>query len=426
MLSILKTNTTTFAELSCFGAITPIKAKIAQQLCISLLSMFSVFAVYADESYIPTSSQDFQLHGFIAVGLIDVDGSDFVNYDGEPSTDLTEIGLNTSYQLTDKVRLAAQVVYLNGGNRYAKGLRIDYALLDWSAYTDELWQANIYLGRFKNNHWLYSSSRVVPFARPSIILPQSVYFDGFRDIAVGSDGAYIKVSHNNDELGNFDFSLSYGKSPISEKQTEILLGHGALGKTIQDYELHGSVYWQPTFSQWRFGLSILNSDFHYKENETFDFFYNADFNFQFYTVNAMYEGEYWEFSGEVYQQRFVTDGFYAPGFHKDSTGQGYYGQTRYKLTPNLTLLARYENFYLDKDDKDGKILQATTGIPYYFAFNNDVTLGLAYEFSSNMEVRVEYHWVEGGGRLTPVVVPNPLINNSEKWTISAIQFMYWF
>ncbi|MBU2870724.1 hypothetical protein [Colwellia sp. E2M01] len=379
-----------------------------------------------EKNYNQSTIQDFQLHGFIALGLIDVDGSDFVNDEEGLSPDLTELGLNTSYQLTDTVRLAGQVVYLNGGNRYAKGFRVDYALLDWAAYTDESWQANIYLGRFKNNHWLYSSSRVVPFARPSIILPQSVYFDGFRDIAVGSDGAYIKVSHSNDKLGNFDFSLSYGKSPISDKQTEILLGDSAFGKTIQDYELHGSVYWQPTFSQWRFGLSLLNSDFHYNQNQDFDVFYNAEFDFQFYTMNAMYEGEYWEFSGEIYQQRFVTDGFYVPGFHKDSTGQGFYGQTRYKVTPNLTLLAKYEYFYLDKNDKDGKKLQETTGVPYYFGFNNDVTLGLAYGVSSNMEVRAEHHWVEGGGRLTPVVVPDPQKNSSEKWTMWAIQFMYWF
>jgi len=371
-------------------------------------------------------ANDFQLHGFISQGLIDVKNSDFVNDDGSLSSELTELGINGSYQINSSFRLAAQLVYLDGGNRYEKGFRVDYALLDWAAYSSEYWQANVYLGRFKNNHWLYSSSRVVPFARPSIILPQSVYFDGFRDIAVGSDGASIKISHNDDELGNFDFNLSYGKSPISDEQSKIILGDIATGTAKQDHDAQASFYWQPAFSPWHFGLSLLDSDFSYQQSESFDFFTDAHFSFQFYTINALYEGERWEFSGEIYLQRFITDGFYFPESHLDNKGLGYYGQTRYKLTSDLTFLARYEDFYLNEDDKDGKILEATTGIPHYFAFHKDITLGLSYDFTSNIKVRAEYHWVRGAGRLTPVVLPNPSVNSSEDWQMWAVQLMYWF
>lgn len=389
-------------------------------------SSCETLAQAAEKSY--SNSQDFQLHGFISQGVIDVDGSDFVNDSGEVSTELTELGLNGSYQLSNKVRLAAQVVYLDGGNRYEKGFRVDYALIDWSAYNSEYWQANIYLGRFKNNHWLYSSSRVVPFARPSIILPQSVYFDGFRDIAVGSDGAAIKISHSDDNLGNFDLQLSYGASPISDEQIKNILSEYAQGTAKQEYETHGSFYWQPTFSPWRFGFSLLDSDFSYQENNVSDFFSDSDFSMQFYTVNALYEGEIWEFSGEIYQQRFVMDGFYYPEYHVDNIGQGFYLQTRYKVTQALTLLARYENFYLDKDDKDGKEFEQITGglVPYYFGFHKDITLGLNYDITSNFSARMEYHWVNGAGRLTPVVAPNKLINDSEDWQMWAIQLMYWF
>ena len=386
----------------------------------------SVTQATAEHGYI--NAQDFQLHGFISQGLIDVNGSDFVNDDGELSTELTELGLNASYQLTNTLRFAGQVVYLDGGNRYEKGFRVDYALIDWSAYNDQYWQANVYLGRFKNNHWLYSSSRVVPFARPSIILPQSVYFDGFRDIAVGSDGAAIKISHSNDTLGNFDFTLSYGSSPISDEQTNIILGDFALGEAEQDYETQGSFYWQPSFSPWRFGFSLLDSDFNYEKNTQADFFYDSKFSLQFYTINALYEGEKWEFSGEIYQQRFVMNGFYEPDYHVDNIGQGFYLQSRYKVNKALTLLARYENFYLDKDDKNGKKLEENSAgqVPYYFGFHKDMTLGLNYDITSNFSARMEYHWVNGAGRLTPVVVPNKLINNSENWQMWAVQLMYWF
>ena len=381
--------------------------------------------IKAEENENYTNSQDLQIHGFISQGLIDVNGSNFVNDDGDLSAELTEIGLNASYQLSNKFRLAGQVVYLDGGNRYSEGVRVDYALLDWSAFQSEHWQANMYLGRFKNNHWLYSSSRDIPFARPSIILPQSVYFDGFRDIAVGSDGIAGKLSHSNDDFGNFDLQLSYGASSTSTEQTKNILGDLAQGIAKQDYDAQASFYWQPAFSPWRFGLSLLESAFSYQQG-TNDYFSDSDFAFQFYTMNAIYEGENWEFSGEIYQQRFTIDGFYYPAFKLDNVGQGFYLQTRYKVSQKLTLLARYEDFYLNKDDKDGKKLEQSTGTPAYFGFHKDITVGLNYDITSNFSARMEYHWVNGAGRLTPVVVPNVTLNNSEDWQMWAVQLMYWF
>jgi len=384
------------------------------------------------------TESDFQLHGFAAQGLIDVDGSNFVNDDGSLSPKLTELGINASYQLNNKLRLTGQVVYLNGGNRYAEGVRVDYALLDWSVYGHQSWQANIYLGRFKNNHWLYSSSRDIPFARPSIILPQSVYFDGFRDIAVGSDGVAIKISHSDDELGNFDFNLSYGSSPISNKQTELILSKFAQGVIKQDYDIQASFYWQPVFSSWRFGISYLDSEFSYQTSDNNDLFfdgkifagkiYDGQLTFQFYTINTLYEGEYWEFSSEIYQENFTTEGFYQPSFSASPTGQGAYVQSRYKVSEELTLLARYEHFYSNKNDKHGKKLEEESGglIPSYFAYHRDTTVGLSYDFSNNLRLRFEYHWFQGAARLTPVVLPNPIVNNNKHWQLWAMQLMYWF
>ncbi len=377
---------------------------------------------------VKAADQDFQFHGFAAQGIIDVDGSDFVNDDGSLSPKLTELGINGSYQLTSNFRLAGQIVYLNGGNRYEEGIRVDYALLDWSAYESENWQVNVYLGRFKNNHWLYSSSRDIPFARPSIIIPQSVYFDGFRDIAVGGDGAAIKISHSDDNYGNFDFNVSYGTSQISDKQAEIILSKFAQGSVKQDSDVQASIYWQPAFSSWRFGVSYLDSIFSYQANDNGDLFFDGDFDFQFYTMNALYEGETWEFSGEVYQEHFTTTGFYHPLYFKAPVGEGMYIQSRYKVSNDLTLLARYESFYSDRDDKEGKKLEQETGglVPAYFGYHKDSTLGLSYDFSSNLRLRLEYHWFQGAGRLTPVVLPNPRINSNESWQLWAIQLMYWF
>ena len=149
MLSKLKTNATVeishrVNDLSCFKRFTFRVVMLAV-----IFTSYYAGVTQAEENETHSNSQDFQLHGFISQGVIDVNGSDFVNDDGDVSAELTEIGLNASYQLSDKFRLAGQVVYLDGGNRYSQGARVDYALVDWSVFTSEHWQTNVYFGRFK-------------------------------------------------------------------------------------------------------------------------------------------------------------------------------------------------------------------------------------------------------------------------------------
>lgn len=403
-----------------------LKIKVLSVFIKKIIILISTFYMLSNNAM--ASEQDFQLHGFISQGLIDVDGSNFVNDDGDLSAELTELGFNGSYQLNSAFRLAGQVVYLDGGNRYNDGVRMDYALLDWSAYTNESWQINLYLGRYKNYHWLYSSTRDVPFTRPSIILPQSVYFDGFRDIAVGADGIAVKLSYSSDSLGYFDFNLSTGSSPISDEQTKIILSEHALGSMEHTYDLQASLYWQPFISPWRFGFVLLDSDFEYNAAEQGDMFIDADITLRRYFVNALYEGENWEFSSEIFQENFIFDDFYYDGFTQNTIGQGMYVQSQYKVNSDLNLLLRYERFYANKDDKNGHDLEESSKglVPSYFAYQHDVTVGFSYDLSENFRMQFEYHYINGTARLTPVVLPNPQVNDSKNWQLWAVQLMYWF
>jgi len=383
-------------------------------------ALFSINAM-ADEQ------RKWQVHGFVAQGVINANGSDFVNDDQKPSFELTEIGINASYQISDSIRLAGQAVYLNGGNRYVDGGRIDYALIDWSAYQSLSSQLNVYIGRFKNYNWLYSSTRDVPFARPSIVLPQSVYFDGFRDIAVGGDGIALSYKHNNLLLGDLDINFSFGTSNITKEQTKIILSEFASGEMTHDYDVQASLYWQPSESQWRFGLAGLDADFSY-ESGAHDYFFDADITLQRVMINALYQGEHWEIGAEAFQERFIFTGFYHPLAKQDNKGQGFFLQATHQWDEKLKLLMSYEKFFANKDDRNGQELQASTGgsIAAYFGYQHDLTLGASIDFSSNLRLQLEHHWVQGAARLTPVVLPNVETNDEEYWQMWAAQLMYWF
>ena len=143
------------------------------------------------------NAESLKINGFVAQGIIQARNSNFVTNDGDVSLKLTEVGISSAYRINPAFRVAGQAVYLEGGNRYPDGLRIDYLFLEWQLFNNLDWHIKTQLGRNKNYHWLYSSTRDVPHTRPTIVLPQSLYFDILRDVALGVDGlALIAQTHN--------------------------------------------------------------------------------------------------------------------------------------------------------------------------------------------------------------------------------------
>ena len=155
-------------------------------ICLGLL--FQSYSLFAES---------LKLNGFVAQGIIQANDSNFVTDEGGVSLELTEVGINSSYRINPSFRVAGQAVYLDGGNRYPDGFRVDYLFLEWQIFNKANWQVKAQIGRNKNYHWLYSSTRDVPHTRPSIILPQSLYFDAFRDVALGVDGLMLIAQTDN-------------------------------------------------------------------------------------------------------------------------------------------------------------------------------------------------------------------------------------
>jgi hypothetical protein len=369
---------------------------------------------------------EFSWQGFVAQGLIQAPDSSFVNRSGDVSTELTELGLNGRLKLAPSWHLAGQLVYLDGGNRYPVGGRVDYLFLDWSFYNTAAWQGNLYLGRVKNQHWLYSSTRDVPFTRPSIVLPQSIYFDGFRDIAVSSDGIALQL-RNSGHYGDLTFNWSLGTIPITSRQSRLLLGHNISGRTELNRDQKASLYWQPALSHFSFGMVLQDAAFAYQPG-SLDTKSAADFTVQRVMLNLRYHGEHWEFASELQQERIETVGFFGPQFGQQQLGQGGYMLVQYHHSASLRWYSFLDYAVLEKDDRWGRQLTQQSGdtIPAYFGFQHTLATGASLDLTSQWRLQAEMHWNRGTGRLSPVIQPDILTNNSEYWQLYALQLMYRF
>ena len=384
---------------------------------LGLVGLMSSFTAMAN---------DWQWHGFVSQGVMQSSRSNFVNDSGDVSFELTEAGLNTSYQLNPQVRVAGQLMYLDGGNRYKDGFRVDYLFVDWTIINDLDFQVDVYAGRFKNVHWLYSATRDVALTRPMIVLPQSVYFDAFRDIAVGTDGLLLKTTTNN-QLGELEINWSYGSTPISKKMSERVVATTVQGDTVHDFVHQLSVFLRPEGSQMQWGISLLDSDFHYDQAPQ-DVFTNGQFTVQRVMLNWRYSAEWWELTSEIMQERVLMDGFLAPGYHHDVFAQGAFLLGSIDLASGTKLYLSHDYFTANKDDRRGRLLPQQTGglLPAYFGFQHDTGIGLSHDLAEQVQVKLEYHYSDGTGRLGPNVVPDVQINRSRYHDLWAMQLIYWF
>lgn len=364
-------------------------------------------------------------NGFIAQGLIQSENSNFINESGDVSLRLTEVGLNGFYRLSPSLRVAGQIVYLNGANRYPEGERVDYLFLDWQLPELNNWQLNLHLGRSKNYHWLYSATRDVPHTRPSIVLPQSIYFDTFRDVALGSDGFSLLASSIN-QYGEWDIAWSYGKSDISQEQTRNLFSRAAMGLLEQDHDHQLKVMWQPQFAQFQLGVNLLDSEFVYKASDP-DIFIDGTATSQRLMLLFRYFGEKFEINAEIMRERVVYEDIFFTGFESGLTAEGGYLQSVYQLSEELSLLTRLDIYDRDREDRDGEKYSASVGgeVPGYFTFSDQFTLGVTWQPLANWQLQAEFHRNKGAGRLAPVLDPDIGIN-PKYWNLWAIQISHWF
>ena len=382
--------------------------------------LVSSFAVFSADS-------DFAWHGYASQGVTQSNNSSFITDSDAVTGELTEIGINGLYRLSENLSIAGQINYLDGGNRFEQGARLDYLFVDWKLPNlGNGWQAHIHAGRFKNRHWLYSVTRDVPQTRYTAVLPQSVYFDGFRDVALGSNGILTSFTHYGQST-IWELNWSYGRSNINSSQRDFLLGEEANGEAKQDFVHQASVFWQPASMAWKVGVSWLNSDFSYTPSQQ-DNRLAGEANVERFMLSTQYFAEHWEVSMELLSESQHSRGLFAPDFNDKRRGDGGFVQFRYLFNSQFSGLIGYDTYVNDVNDRDGKRLEQLSNgaVPAYFGYQDTTTLGLRWDIAPKWRLQGEYHWVEGATRVVSLLDRNVAEQADKNWQMWSLQLMYWW
>lgn len=372
--------------------------------CVALMGV--AFLWTAPVCAVDLLDGDFQLHGFASLTLVSTTDNNFFGHsDDRISKDFTEVGVNASWRLTPDLQLSAGVLSRQAGGTDNGSVRLDYGLVDWTALSREEGRGGIRLGRIKTAYGFYNTTRDVPFTRPSIILPQSIYFERTRNLTVAADGAELYVQ-NYGEAGTLSASFAYGQPQTDSEAAKVpLVGLHRPGSLDSSLAPDFQVLYEGSGGMYRLGFTATHLDLRYQPGFG-DVLRAGRFQLTPLIFSAQYNAETWSLTSEYAFRRSSVSGF-GPFFYNGiADGRSYYLQGTYRLAPQWEALLRYDVYYADWGDRDGSDFARATRQPAFSRFAKDWTAGLRFDVTPQFMLRAEVHWVDGTGFLAAQDNPN--------------------
>ncbi len=372
-------------------------------------------------------SDSFQFNGFISQGLLWTSDNQLFGDSKAGSLDFGELALNASYEVTPRLRAAGQVLSRRAGATDDGQLHLDYGLLDYAVHSTMTRRAGLRLGRVKNPFGFYNDTRDVPFTRPSILLPQGLYLDRLRNVALAADGGQLYLEADTAQ-GILTAQLNLGVATCVDGNLEtVLLNQDWPGKFATGAPLFaGRLLYQTPDGRWQFALSGYRLDLDYEPGAAADPLGEGRIDISSGILSLGFESLPWRVTAE-YQALAVH--FYGPGAgFGDATfvGDNYALQLDYRMAPDWEVFLRHDVNILDRNDPDGRSYAAhNPGVPASSRYGRDWTLGLRHDLNAHWMVRAEYHWVQGTSWLP--VQENPLTEaRVPHWQLLALLLSYRF
>lgn len=396
--------------------------KILPLLLLSSLLLTLLTVAKADNF----KADNFKIDGVISLGYMAPTSNHFFGSNAGKNAVITENSLRLSYNFDNRFALSSQVIFRDAEGFSTSGGRLDFLQLD---YRNSVWdnsQQTYSIGRFKTQQGFYNKTRDIPFTRPSVMLPQSVYYESLRNFVLSLDGVKVNSIHSFD-TSDLTLELGIGKNSIDSDFNSIIYGDTATGSWDSENNYYSDLKWENQQISLAVNYSNVALDYNpsvgsYLPIEINGAIFPAPLNEGNYRSSIyIYSGQYrlpnWEFTLEHSNFTFDSIGFVIPHYKRTSKIKGTYFQARYFLNEKFILLARYD-VMKDISDEKSTVKSLTQG--------KDLTLGLTWSFNKQWQLALEYHFIKGILWVPPVTKVIPVDDIDEKWGISAIQLSYRF
>jgi hypothetical protein len=367
-----------------------------------------------------TSSSSFKMNGFVSQGFLYSTDNNIYGESEKGTFEFTEIGLNASKKYTPRLRGSAQVIVRNAGHREETGIDLDYAFLSYQMPTSSSSFIGARVGRVKNVMGFYNETRDVSFTRPSIFAPQFIYFDSVRDLQLSSDGL-IGFAEWNTDAGIFSIDLGSGLSRIDGDTEAGLIGNNYNGRFSRQHINQAQINYLHTDSNLRFAYSKVKSDLQHN-SESDSPFDSAQVLIDLDIFSTEYSAEAFSLTAELMLLRIEFN--LPPIIDEARFSTSWYMQGQYFIDPDWTLYSRYENYFINKNDKSGILYSQFSGLPNHIAYAKNLLIGTKWHFSPQWMLMLEVQSTLGTAGLSRN--ENDLRETKRNWQMFSAMISYRF
>ncbi len=310
-------------------------------LCLALLSLPAHSEIL--------SNSNWQIHGFASQAFLKSTGNNFYGDSKEGSTELMETGLNARWQFDSRLYVTGQFFSRDAGATDNGDVNVDFLFIDYKLIEKLDSGFGLRLGRIKNNYGLYNDTRDVVFSRPSILMPQAVYFEGngLREVLFSSDGLEL-YSHWDDDRSHTGLTISLGNDKeLSTETLRNLVGSSAYNYTQKELQ-------HPVFARLIHSLNGGNTRFAFSSFHTSLTISDPTIEILPDTQGSVFSAQKhfqnWSFTGEysIFNLRTTTSFTNTSEMRFNS----YYVQPQYRVNNKLSLHTRYERSHSDESSDD--------------------------------------------------------------------------
>jgi hypothetical protein len=389
---------------------------------MTLKKIFLTLLIYSATS--PAQSAEIDFFGTLSQGYIKTNSNNYFGDSTKGSFDFREIGVGSAVRFSDDLRASGLLLSRKAGTTADGKVEVDHLFVEYAPIKTQNETYGIRVGRQKIPFGFYNESRDIAESRPSILLPQSIYFDNARSFLTNADGMQLYNEHWSDG--------AYIKTMIS-----VMTPNGANNPQTEAYyfsspqkgKLNARVATglrvEYITSKSDYAVYIANSDLRYAAGSN-DYLNNGRINTDIVMwLSAKHTLQNVILTSELFTVRSKLTGFgtYLPDFTVYPFGM--YAQAEWLASEKWQFFTRYDFSASDSHDLKGNEWSAKTGKPATSFFSKDFTVGGRYHFTPNTSLRAEMHFVKGTNWL-PATDNSVSSAISPSYNIFALQLSHSF
>lgn len=411
-------------------------------IALSLCSLWTSPADAADEAPAQDESAHdplpIEVHGFVSQGLIKSTANNYLANSKRGSFEFSEVGINFSKQLTDRMRVGVQLFTHDLGPIGNYRTRFDWFYLDYH-FWDWL---GVRAGRTKVPFGLYNESSDIDAARVPVLLPQSVYPATNRDLLLAQTGGELYGDVSLGSAGGLEYRLYGGTVFYDTSDTTSTASNVSV-----PYIFGGRLMWQAPIDGLQLGASVqklrLDADLNLpaaqlaalKAGGSLPADFTGPLKLQIPALLGVASVEYSAHDlllASEYSRWRVGLKSPVPQFaNPDVVSERFYVMAAYHVTSWFTPGLYYSVLYADVDDRHGRKppFGAAPGAPSQGrgAFQYDAGLTLRYDLNPYWILKLEGHFMFGTAALNSALNDNqPLSALTKEWGLLLVKTTAYF